>query len=158
MTLVALHFLCSVFFLCLSLCIIVITYIITLARHCISAFHRTPESYQNSTKIMSIKAGTHYPYIRPVCTGRIYGHIFCTRIYGPYVRPVYTGGVYRAPVYTGRRAVPAANENFRCILCGDVIDVIYNVIAIFNHVFNVCLLYTSPSPRDRQKSRMPSSA
>ena len=25
-------------------------------------------------------------------------------------------------------------------------------------VFSVCLLYTSPSPRDRQKSRMPSSA
>ena len=25
-------------------------------------------------------------------------------------------------------------------------------------VFNTCLLYTSPSPRDRQKSRMPSSA
>ena len=24
--------------------------------------------------------------------------------------------------------------------------------------FHVCLLYTSPSPRDRQKSRMPSSA
>ena len=24
--------------------------------------------------------------------------------------------------------------------------------------FNFCLLYTSPSPRDRQKSRMPSSA
>ena len=24
--------------------------------------------------------------------------------------------------------------------------------------FNPCLLYTSPSPRDRQKSRMPSSA
>ena len=24
--------------------------------------------------------------------------------------------------------------------------------------FNSCLLYTSPSPRDRQKSRMPSSA
>ena len=23
---------------------------------------------------------------------------------------------------------------------------------------NICLLYTSPSPRDRQKSRMPSSA
>ena len=29
-----------------------------------------------------------------------------------------------------------------------------------NFVFdtNICLLYTSPSPRDRQKSRMPSSA
>jgi nucleoside-diphosphate-sugar epimerase len=25
-------------------------------------------------------------------------------------------------------------------------------------VINLCLLYTSPSPRDRQKSRMPSSA
>ena len=24
--------------------------------------------------------------------------------------------------------------------------------------FKICLLYTSPSPRDRQKSRMPSSA
>eukprot|EP00828_Plagiopyla_frontata_P025050 TRINITY_DN3199_c0_g1_i1.p1 TRINITY_DN3199_c0_g1~~TRINITY_DN3199_c0_g1_i1.p1 ORF type:complete len:374 (-),score=114.00 TRINITY_DN3199_c0_g1_i1:23-1144(-) len=27
-----------------------------------------------------------------------------------------------------------------------------------NEVINICLLYTSPSPRDRQKSRMPSSA
>ena len=26
------------------------------------------------------------------------------------------------------------------------------------HYYNTCLLYTSPSPRDRQKSRMPSSA
>ena len=26
------------------------------------------------------------------------------------------------------------------------------------HQFSACLLYTSPSPRDRQKSRMPSSA
>ena len=32
---------------------------------------------------------------------------------------------------------------------------------IMNHLiilFNVCLLYTSPSPRDRTRSRMPSSA
>ena len=30
---------------------------------------------------------------------------------------------------------------------------------IFEHpYYNTCLLYTSPSPRDRQKSRMPSSA
>ena len=28
---------------------------------------------------------------------------------------------------------------------------------LFSHLY-VCLLYTSPSPRDRQKSRMPSSA
>ena len=28
----------------------------------------------------------------------------------------------------------------------------------YKHEYNPCLLYTSPSPRDRQKSRMPSSA
>ena len=28
----------------------------------------------------------------------------------------------------------------------------------FLTILNACLLYTSPSPRDRQKSRMPSSA
>ena len=28
----------------------------------------------------------------------------------------------------------------------------------YENVFCACLLYTSPSPRDRQKSRMPSSA
>ena len=28
----------------------------------------------------------------------------------------------------------------------------------FNADISICLLYTSPSPRDRQKSRMPSSA
>ena len=28
----------------------------------------------------------------------------------------------------------------------------------FNYEDKICLLYTSPSPRDRQKSRMPSSA
>ena len=27
-----------------------------------------------------------------------------------------------------------------------------------NDIYKICLLYTSPSPRDRQKSRMPSSA
>ena len=33
----------------------------------------------------------------------------------------------------------------------------YNV-SVSSHLLDVCLLYTSPSPRDRQKSRMPSSA
>ena len=31
-------------------------------------------------------------------------------------------------------------------------------LVICNTLFMNCLLYTSPSPRDRQKSRMPSSA
>ena len=32
------------------------------------------------------------------------------------------------------------------------------ILIIESSQFNFCLLYTSPSPRDRQKSRMPSSA
>ena len=49
----------------------------------------------------------------------------------------------------------------------DAIDVIEEVILLLGAFelstkpeipFRVCLLYTSPSPRDRQKSRMPSSA
>ena len=30
--------------------------------------------------------------------------------------------------------------------------------ALFTHKIETCLLYTSPSPRDRTRSRMPSSA
>ena len=33
-----------------------------------------------------------------------------------------------------------------------------NITLTFNGTGTTCLLYTSPSPRDRQKSRMPSSA
>ena len=54
----------------------------------------------------------------------------------------------------------------------DLADVIQDIILTDYHALNVvlivknaimnlfvlCLLYTSPSPRDRQKSRMPSSA
>ena len=31
-------------------------------------------------------------------------------------------------------------------------------VALLNGDMNICLLYTSPSPRDRTRSRMPSSA
>ena len=34
----------------------------------------------------------------------------------------------------------------------------YMNLEAFEKTQNTCLLYTSPSPRDRQKSRMPSSA
>ena len=38
-----------------------------------------------------------------------------------------------------------------------IIPIYYSLKCILS-VYKVCLLYTSPSPRDRQKSRMPSSA
>ena len=34
----------------------------------------------------------------------------------------------------------------------------YSYEALYQDIVPACLLYTSPSPRDRQKSRMPSSA
>ena len=40
----------------------------------------------------------------------------------------------------------------------EVLQEIVNLIGTFKRRYNACLLYTSPSPRDRQKSRMPSSA
>jgi len=40
---------------------------------------------------------------------------------------VYTGSVTQAPVYMARRAVLVTNENFPCILCGAVNNVIYCV-------------------------------
>ena len=41
-----------------------------------------------------------------------------------------------------------------------VLDAFYNEIGFVGRegAWGSCLLYTSPSPRDRQKSRMPSSA
>ncbi|GAB5817587.1 hypothetical protein JMUB7533_26690 [Staphylococcus aureus] len=50
------------------------------------------------------------------------------------------------------------------IFIGDDRDSIYDyktgneLVRFFNHYFNNCLLYTSPSPRDMRRSRMPSSA
>ena len=38
------------------------------------------------------------------------------------------------------------------------VELIYSDSAIVNVIVKACLLYTSPSPRDRTRSRMPSSA
>ena len=36
--------------------------------------------------------------------------------------------------------------------------VMFVLVIVLSLVFGVCLLYTSPSPRDKRQSRMPSSA
>ena len=70
-------------------------------------------------------------------------------------------------LYTGKSILDVANENNFAIPAFNISD-----WAMFNGVMDIseqkaapviiaihpCLLYTSPSPRDRQKSRMPSSA
>ena len=52
------------------------------------------------------------------------------------------------------------NFNVRTTKLGDSIYKIRNKIDVWinQENLNVCLLYTSPSPRDRTRSRMPSSA
>ena len=51
----------------------------------------------------------------------------------------------------------AKNEDMSVVLVG--VDALWDVALMkFIYEFTSCLLYTSPSPRDRQKSRMPSSA
>ena len=57
-----------------------------------------------------------------------------------------------------RGLVEAAEDEF--LFAGVGVDVTHRKDAGLRcpEVFGVCLLYTSPSPRDRQKSRMPSSA
>ena len=62
--------------------------------------------------------------------------------------PIKTAGIYTVPVeqqWVSRihKAALAAQSR------GDI---------AYTFTENTCLLYTSPSPRDRQKSRMPSSA
>ena len=41
---------------------------------------------------------------------------------------------------------------------GSLLSVAANKLNINTVIFSDCLLYTSPSPRDRTRSRMPSSA
>ena len=51
------------------------------------------------------------------------------------------------------------SENFGSDLYGIITSIIIFVsVFIASHRYKVCLLYTSPSPRDRTRSRMPSSA
>ena len=53
--------------------------------------------------------------------------------------------------------VPVVDVQKDSVMLGGCANVLNTIYAMGGQVF-VCLLYTSPSPRDRQKSRMPSSA
>ena len=57
---------------------------------------------------------------------------------------------HQAPLFRGERASTAQGDLF-----GASPD---DAAAAIDPLALTCLLYTSPSPRDRQKSRMPSSA
>ena len=46
----------------------------------------------------------------------------------------------------------------KTFLCKSIINNLTTINEVVSPTFNICLLYTSPSPRDRLLSRMPSSA
>ena len=59
---------------------------------------------------------------------------------------------YGTTIYNGGAVASASGY----IIDGQTTDA--PILGVLNGIFYNCLLYTSPSPRDRQKSRMPSSA
>ena len=70
--------------------------------------------------------------------------------------PIYTFGI-GLEKYTGENSV-YRNEAAIIKLYGQLPPETVNPDANYMDQSNVCLLYTSPSPRDRTRSRMPSSA
>ena len=63
-----------------------------------------------------------------------------------------------APAPPQPEPVPVVKVEERLPAFGGLVPVaVLDALVIRNHSYG-CLLYTSPSPRDRQKSRMPSSA
>ena len=57
-----------------------------------------------------------------------------------------------------KRAQAASSQRFGTVVENRIKEVKRKNGVIHRRVYVSCLLYTSPSPRDRQKSRMPSSA
>ena len=69
----------------------------------------------------------------------------------PKVYGIYTGG------FLGFIIIMAIGEQMGMTAKAIGICFVAFTVAIYA-IIGYCLLYTSPSPRDRQKSRMPSSA
>ena len=75
-----------------------------------------------------------------------------------YALAAMAGGVFYREFtkfngFSGRTALGLVHTHL--FLLGTVF---FLLAALFSKELDCCLLYTSPSPRDRQKSRMPSSA
>ena len=73
----------------------------------------------------------------------------------------YIGNIYTMEVYNGGGTRVLAENKYDLVVCSEVLEHLEDpeqALKNIKELCNDCLLYTSPSPRDRQKSRMPSSA
>ena len=61
-------------------------------------------------------------------------------------------------VYQAKETLDIAHEISKLLDCGLDKESLAILIALCENGVNPCLLYTSPSPRDKRQSRMPSSA
>ena len=83
--------------------------------------------------------------------------------YGKYPSSLFFGGIYGFLTPNEMAAKPAGEwQEYKITLIGRRVSIIANGKAIITDQIipgiTGCLLYTSPSPRDRTRSRMPSSA
>ena len=82
----------------------------------------------------------------------------CINFYNS-TQPVYWNGCLSASVSAGTTDKVNIQNSIRDVSVGSSIYEFFRVPhTLFVDKDNVCLLYTSPSPRDRTRSRMPSSA
>ena len=90
-----------------------------------------------------------------------YGGLFCPRIFGPVKDYQCACSKYKGTKYSGHVCencgVEVTSSSVRNKRMGHI-DLVCPVSHVWATHTRPCLLYTSPSPRDRQKSRMPSSA
>ena len=84
-----------------------------------------------------------------------YAEIVCRVIEAQSPRLIFAGHTYQT-----RDFMPRVSARLNIPFIPDIISITNNGYTkqVLNAKLNACLLYTSPSPRDRQKSRMPSSA
>ena len=102
-----------------------------------------------------------------------YNTLLLTFIFGPYFAQTATTALIENGMEPGAaKAQAQAYWGYGLTVAGVLIAVLAPILGavadssgrrlpwiwLFSALYVVCLLYTSPSPRDRQKSRMPSSA
>ena len=74
-----------------------------------------------------------------------------------FINEMHIGGIVNKAVEMNEKAVPAI-EILKMATINGATALGFNNLGLIKEGYIACLLYTSPSPRDRTRTRMPSSA